>query len=323
MKWPAAVITGLAACLFLCPCASQGQTPPPLPRPAPMPPPLPGPPPLPVPPPLPAPQPGPPPLPSRKPVPSAERYFYDDSGRAAGPYSLDEIVQLIKFDKILPSTKMWKASTPARLLARDMPELEGPPWPGPCGGANQVVWDTFRTEGLKGPVVFSEDTKLKLKASPGKTAIHTYKAMLPDAGEDGSVRTDAYEACLAVQTPHAAEKPADTYALLQFGVSADGYYALLLDAAGEVAVYDGHPSPAVQLLGWRRLDAVKTGPGAVNILQVVVKAKSATLLVNGAQLVLPPVALAAERGAIGYGSHSEEARRDTWKFLWAAATEAQ
>jgi len=239
------------------------------------------------------------------------------------------VVLLIKLDKIHPSTTMWKTSSPARVDARELPELDGPPWPGPCGGKHQVVWDTFRIanwEGVQGPIVFAEGSKLKVKAPPGKEKFYprVFESLLPDAGDDGSIHTDAYEACLALQNPRLADNPAETYAGLLFGISKDsGYLELLIDAAGRVSVVDSNPSPARRLLDWSRIDVIETGPRAINVLQVMVKGRSANLLVNGRKLDLPPIDLKNERSSIGFGSGSEPTRADAWKFLWIAATEAE
>jgi hypothetical protein len=297
-----AFVLGLAACLASVALAAFGQTPPPLP------PAIPGPPPL----------PGTPPQPAK---PAGERYFYDDGGRAAGPFSLDEIVQLIKFDRILPSTTTWKASSASRMPARDLPELEGPPWPGPCGGANHVIWDTFREPVRHGPVMITEDSKLKIKAPAGKTISSGYNALLPDAGEDGKPRTDSYEACLALQAPRAPQDPTSTFAGLKFGVSPKGYLAVLVDASGRTAIFDARQDPPVALLDWRRAADPIIPSAKFNVIQVVVKAGTATVVVNGAKLDVPPIPLGLPRSRIGIEVHSEEAKDDTWKLVWAAGTE--
>jgi hypothetical protein len=240
-----------------------------------------------------------------------------------GPLSLDQVVLAVKLSHIEPSTMMWTSNDPARKLARDLPELQGPPWPGPCGGANQVVWDNFRGARYQGPEVYSEETKLKIKPGPGRMVARTYIAQLPDTDDKGANRTDSYEACLAVQAPRQTGKPTETYAGLKFGAAKGGYFALLIDAAGRVAVYDAHDAKPSPLLPWQRLDAVKSGAAALNILHIAVKAGAATLFVNGRRLDLPAIDLKAERSAIGLEAASEASRQDTWKFLWVAGTESE
>jgi len=235
-----------------------------------------------------------------------------------GPFSLDEVVQLIKLDRILPSTIMWSEAAPARKLARDLPELEGPPWPGPCGGASQIVWNTFHEERGRGPIFFGEETKLKVKAAPGETSGKIYASLLPDSGLDSSV--DAYEVCLALQTPRSVVDATETYAGLVLGSLDEGAYAFVIDADAQVAVL--RLRPVVALFAWRHLDAVKAGPGAINILHVTVEGNSATPYLNGVKLDMPPIKLQAQRNRIGFLSHSEKARSDAWKFLWEAATQA-
>ena len=232
-------------------------------------------------------------------------------------------MQAIKLSRIEPSTSIWKSNDPAHKLARDLPELQGPPWPGPCGGANQIIWDSFREDRFHGPDLYSEETKLKIKPAPGKIVARTYIAQLPDTDDTGAIRTDAYDACLAVQAPRRSDNPADTYAGLKFGAAKGGYYALLVDASGRVAVYDAHGGQPSALLPWQPLDGARSGAGAVNILHIEVKAAAATLFVNGRKLDLSPLDLKAERSAIGFEAASEPSRQDTWKFLWAAATESQ
>ena len=170
-------------------------------------------------------------------------------------------------------------------------------------------------------MLFSEETKLKIKPPSGKTWSFGYNSLLPDADDDGNARTDTYEVCLAVQAPRTAQDPTSTYAGLKFGVSPKGYIAVLTDAAGRVAIYDAHQDPAVPLLDWRALASPLPPAGRVNIIQVVVKAGSANVFVNGTHLDAPPIALGVPRSRIGVEVHSEEAKEDAWKLLWAAATE--
>ncbi len=284
-----ALIASLSACLVFSPISSRGQAPPAL---------------------------RPPPLAS-----GAVQYYYDDFGRAEGPLSLAEVIQLIKFDKIYSSTTMWKSNSPTRVFARDLPELNGPPWGGPCGGANQVIWTTFHRVAGHDDVYFDEGTKLKIKPPAGKWSGKTFSAKLPETSADGSKRVDSYEACMGVQAPHIYDNAGATYASLLFGVTHDGEgYELDINALGQVAVFDDK-SPGASLLSWTFLDGVKTGQGAVNVLQVVVKGRAATLFVNGRQLNLPPVTLKDDQTSVGYGSGSERTRPDAWKFLWLAGTQ--
>ncbi len=74
----------------------------------------------PVPPPLPV---APPPAPVPPPLPPEPVFYYDDHGKAAGPFDLADLQAKIAAGVIGPTTRVWKSGTNNWVAAKDLPDL--------------------------------------------------------------------------------------------------------------------------------------------------------------------------------------------------------
>ncbi|MFI5013568.1 MAG: DUF4339 domain-containing protein [Hyphomicrobiales bacterium] len=277
-----ALAVGVAACVALAPVSAQAQA---------------GPPPL--------PQSGPPPLP---PQPAAAQYYYNDNGKQAGPFSLDQIKQKIASGAITPDTLIWKSGTPNWVAMKDIPEFgrqaASAGSVGGCGGSTTIFADDFsqtqpdKTESFDGG-------KLKFKALAGDFDYFTYKRML--SGDS--------DICVMAQIPRSFAEAAKTYAGVIFGASDNSnFQAFMIAPSGLACVVRVQGKKIDYPIEWTDANGLKTDKGAKNMLRITVKGGSATLYINDVKFGVYKGPLPNGTGKLGFFVKSEPGRRDTWKF---------
>ena len=276
-----------------------------------------------TPPPLPAPT--PPPLPQ----PPAAEYYYNDSGKPAGPVTLAEIQAKIADGTIKPDTLVWKAGAPSWVAAKDQPEIAplfaGGPTPGPAPSADS---------GCNGKVLLSDDFKeadSSWGASPEKVSVeeHKVKVKTDPNGHTGFAYSgqnfgDA-DYCVTVQSPNNLKDVNDSNLLagLLFWAAHDepSAYSVFVQPNGAVAVGRALKGNWTTPVPFRLFGAFKKGAGAKNMLRVSTSANSIIVFINGLKFASLRAQEPEGGGEIGFWAQSEKSSRDTWKFFNLKVTE--
>jgi hypothetical protein len=180
-----------------------------------------------------------------------------------------------------------------------------------CKGPNIMFQDDFRqiddswNVDPHADAVTIEDGKVKVKADPnaGYTVLY------------GGLSFDDADLCVTVQVPRQTQNGAQTVAGPVFWAQDyDNYYTFTITPAGVAAI-------ARLIRGrWhyvfvREADGIKTHPGDKNVLRVTTKGNSVTTYINDIKFVTVKAQVPENGGQIGLYAQSEQAHRDTWKFM--------
>jgi GYF domain 2 len=263
----------------------------------------------------------PPPLPPPMLLPSAQ-YYFNDNGRQAGPFTLDQIRQRIASGAITPDTLVWKSGTPNWVAAREFPELAsgggaggGGARPavasGACSGQIEISDDFSETEADQTQAF--ESGKLKFKAMEGKFDFFTYKKALSG---------DA-DICVIVQIPHKFNNASNTFGGVIFGGASDGgdFNAFLVSPTGNGSMLRLKGKNLDLPVEWHRANGLDPSPGAKNRVRISVKGGTATFYVNDTQFATFNGPLPNGAGKLGVIVKSEPGKRDAWKFINFKATD--
>ena len=180
-----------------------------------------------------------------------------------------------------------------------------------CKGSKVMFQDDFRqiddswNVGPHADSVTVEDGKVKVKADPsaGYTVLY-----------GGAIFDDA-DLCVTVQVPRQTENGAQAAAGPVFWAQDyDNYYTFTITPDGVAAI-------ARLIRGrWhyvliREADSIKTRPGDKNVLRVTTKGNSVTTYINDVKFATVKARVPENGGEIGLHAQSEQAHRDTWKFM--------
>ncbi len=259
------------------------------------------------PPPLPA---GPPPMPQ----PSGAQYYYNDNGKQAGPFSLEEIRQKIASGSISPDTMMWKSGMPNWVAMKDIPEFASaggrPVASGGCTSPTVLISDDFSETEADQTQSF-DSGKLKFKALEGKFDFFTYQKVLSG---------DA-DICVTVQIPHKFNNAENTFAGVIFGGTQGGdFNAFLVSPTGNGSMLRLRGKSSDLPIAWHRANGLNPAPGAKSRIRIMIKGNTATFFINDMQFGTFNGPLPNGAGKLGIIVKSEPGRRDSWKFANFRAT---
>jgi len=180
-----------------------------------------------------------------------------------------------------------------------------------CKGPNVLFQDDFRqiddswNVDPHADAVTIEDGKVKVKADPnaGYTVLY------------GGLIFDDADLCVTVQVPRQTENGAQAAAGPVFWAQDyDNYYTFTITPDGVAAI-------ARLIRGrWhyvlvREADGIKKHPGDKNVLRVSTKGNSVTTYINDVKFATVKAQVPENGGRIGLHAESEQAHRDTWKFM--------
>jgi len=266
----------------------------------------------------------PPPLPAAPPppmpaAPTGAQYYYNNNGQQAGPFTADQIKQMIASGQISLTTLVWKSGTPSWVAAGTLPEFAnagggggGSAVAGGCNGTEFFSDDFSQT--TPDQTLTPEGTKLKFKALAGKFDFFTYRRVLSG---------DA-DICVTAQVPHVFKSAGDTFAGVIFGGNEGGdFEAFLINPNGNSSMLRWVNKNLDLPIAWHKADSLNPAPGAKNKLRVSVRGNTATFYVNDMQFATFNGPLPNGAGKLGVIVKSEPGRRDAWKFADFKATSPQ
>ena len=180
-----------------------------------------------------------------------------------------------------------------------------------CKGPNVLFQDDFRQiddswdVDLHADAVTIEDGKAKVKADPsaGYTVLY------------GGLIFDDADLCVTVQVPRQTENGALAAAGPVFWAQDyDNYYTFTITPDGVAAIARLIKGRWHYLL-IRDADGIKTHPGDKNVLRVTTKGNSVSTYINDIKFATVKAQVPENGGQIGLHAQSEQAHRDTWKFM--------
>ena len=181
-----------------------------------------------------------------------------------------------------------------------------------CKGPNVKFSDDFRqvddSWGIdpKSDTVSVEDGKVKVKADPSGGFTILY---------GGPVFDDA-DLCVTVQVPSQTGKSDELAAGPVFWAQDyNNYYTFAITPGGKAAIVRRYRGRWVYVLDYRNADGLKTQPGDKNVLRVTTKGSSVTTYINDVKFATVKAQVPENGGQIGLHAESEQAHRDTWKFI--------
>ena len=181
-----------------------------------------------------------------------------------------------------------------------------------CKGVNTKFTDDFRqvddSWGVdpKSDTVTVEDGKVKVKADPsgGYTVLY-----------GGSIFNDA-DLCVTVQVPSKTGNSDQLAAGPVFWAQDyNNYYTFDMTPGGSAAIVRRLRGKWVYVLDYRKAEGIKTQPGDKNVLRVTTSGNTVTTYINDVKFASVKAQVPENGGQIGLHAESEQAHRDTWKFL--------
>ena len=179
-------------------------------------------------------------------------------------------------------------------------------------GVNTKFTDDFRqvddSWGVdpKSDTVSVEDGKVKVKADPsgGYTVLY-----------GGSIFDDA-DLCVTVQVPSKTGNSDQLAAGPVFWAQDyNNYYTFDITPGGSAAIVRRLRGKWVYVLDYRKAEGIKTQPGDKNVLRVTTSGNTVTTYINDVKFASVKAQVPENGGQIGLHAESEQAHRDTWKFL--------
>jgi hypothetical protein len=181
-----------------------------------------------------------------------------------------------------------------------------------CKGPNVKFKDDFRqvddswSVGPNSDTVMVEDGKVKIKADPnaGYTVLY------------GGLIFDDADLCITVQVPRQMDNGAQAAAGPVFWAEDySNYYTFAINPLGAAAIVRLIKGRWHYVLDYRKADSVKTHPGDKNVLRVTTRGNSITTYINDVKFATVKAQVPENGGQIGLHAESEQAHRDTWKFI--------
>ncbi|MFI5012639.1 MAG: hypothetical protein ACHQAY_09845 [Hyphomicrobiales bacterium] len=174
------------------------------------------------------------------------------------------------------------------LFSDDFRQLDDT-WPGDVPGALSV-----------------EDGKVKFKATPNAAYNVLY---------GGSLFDDA-DMCVTVQIPNNLDQR-DSVAAgpIFWGQDYANYYAFLITPDGRAGLVRLYRGKWVYLVNYRKAEGIKGGPGDKNVLRLTTSGNTITAYVNDVKFSTIKSQVPPGGGQVGLHAESEEAHRNTWKFI--------
>jgi hypothetical protein len=181
-----------------------------------------------------------------------------------------------------------------------------------CKGPHVKFTDDFRqvddSWGIdpKSDTVSVEEGKVKVKADPsgGYTILY------------GGLLFDDADLCVTVQVPSQTGN-ADQLAAgpVFWAQDYNNYYTFAITPAGSAAIVRRIRGRWIYVLEYRKAEGIKTQPGDKNILRVTTSGSTVTAYINDVKFASVKAQIPENGGAIGLHAESEQAHRDTWKFI--------
>jgi hypothetical protein len=187
-----------------------------------------------------------------------------------------------------------------------------------CKGQNVKFTDDFRqvddSWGIdpKSDTVSVEDGKVKVKADPsgGYTVLY-----------GGSIFDDA-DLCVTVQVPSQTGNSDQLAAGPVFWAQDyNNYYTFDITPGGSAAIVRRLKGKWFYVLDYRKAEGIKTRPGDKNVLRITTSGNSVTAYINDIKFATVKAQVPEGGGQIGLHAESEQAHRDTWKFLGLKVTD--
>jgi hypothetical protein len=181
-----------------------------------------------------------------------------------------------------------------------------------CKGPNVKFTDDFRqvddSWGVdpNSDTVTVEDGKVKFKADPsgGYTVLY------------GGVNFDDADLCVTVQVPSQTGNGDQLAAGPVFWAQDyNNYYTFAITPGGTAAIVRRFKGKWIYVLDYRKADGIKTQPGDKNVLRVTTKGNALTTYINDVKFAAVKAQVPDNGGQIGLHAESEQAHRDTWKFI--------
>jgi hypothetical protein len=187
-----------------------------------------------------------------------------------------------------------------------------------CKGPNVKFTDDFRqiddTWGVdpNADTVTVEEGKVKLKADPsgGYTVLY------------GGTLFDDADLCVTVQVPSQTGNGDQLAAGPVFWAQDyNNYFTFDITPGGSAAIVRRFKGRWIYVLDYRAADGIKTKPGDKNVLRVTTKGNLVTTYINDVKFATVKAQVPDGGGQIGLHAESEQAHRDTWKFIGLKVTD--
>lgn len=176
-----------------------------------------------------------------------------------------------------------------------------------CKGPNVIFADDFSTSdpawGENDDKFIVGDKKMIVKPSPGK-------------GYGGSYQGNFFEdsdICIDVVMPNTKDTGVSGGLLFWFD-DWDNYYILEIDGSGSAAIIRWQRGKSLAPVTWRKAPAVKTAPGAVNTLRIVLKGDAGRAFINDQPFATFKGTAPKGGSVIGVFGGSENGASNTWTF---------
>lgn len=180
-----------------------------------------------------------------------------------------------------------------------------------CKGPKLMFQDDFRQVDDSWNIdphadtVTVEDGKVKVKADPsaGYTVLY------------GGLNFDDADLCVTVQVPRQTQNGAQAAAGPVFWAQDYGNYYTFTITPDGVAAISRLIRGRWHNVFIREANGIKTRPGDKNVLRVTTKGNSVTTYINDVKFATVKAQVPENGGQIGLHAESEQAHRDTWKFM--------
>jgi len=131
----------------------------------------------------------------------------------------------------------------------------------------------------------------------------------------GSIFDDA-DLCVTVQVPSKTGNSDQLAAGPVFWAQDyNNYYTFDMTPGGSAAIVRRLRGKWVYVLDYRKAEGIKTQPGDKNVLRVTTSGNTVTTYINDVKFASVKAQVPENGGQIGLHAESEQAHRDTWKFL--------
>jgi len=186
-----------------------------------------------------------------------------------------------------------------------------------CKGKTTMFSDDFRevddSWGSDPAYVSVEDGRVKVKtdANTGYGILYSSTAF------------DKFDFCLTVRMPNNVEPTVSDGdgGLIFWASDNSNYYAFLISPNGAATVQRKNKGKWTVVVTSKKIEGVKTGPGAKNRLRVTADGGNLTFAINDLRFASIKGQAPPEPGQIGLRADSEATKRDAWKFFDLVVTD--
>jgi hypothetical protein len=181
-----------------------------------------------------------------------------------------------------------------------------------CKGPNVKFTDDFRQiddswavdPDTDAVTVEGGKARIKAGASEGFTVLY------------GGFIFDDADLCVTVEVPELTDNANQPAAgPIFWGEDYDNYYIFAITPGGAAAIVRRIKGRWVYVLGYRKVDSIKTRPGDKNVLRVTTRGNSITTYINDTKFATVRAQVPENGGQIGLHAESEMAHRSTWEFI--------